>query len=98
MVRSLGVTLGQGYLLARPAAAETWTVAEPEKRRTAASSRRPHRRTGEHAPDPQVSVGSLSELGIERIGGHVMRMSAMAVERGTGMQVSRQRSTMGGSG
>jgi PAS domain S-box-containing protein len=56
MVRSLGVTLGQGYLLARPAGAETWTVAEPAKRRTAAASRRPHRGTAERAPDPTASV------------------------------------------
>ena len=55
-VTSLGVTLGQGYLLARPAGAETWTVAEPAKRRTLASSRQPQRRTMERAPDPGVSV------------------------------------------
>jgi PAS domain S-box-containing protein len=55
-VRSLGVTLGQGYLLARPAAAETWTVAEPPKRRTAASSGRPHRRNEGLAPDIGVSL------------------------------------------
>jgi EAL domain-containing protein (putative c-di-GMP-specific phosphodiesterase class I) len=55
-VRSLGVTLGQGYLLARPAGAETWTVAEPAKRRTSASSRGPQRRTTEPALVPRVSV------------------------------------------
>jgi EAL domain-containing protein (putative c-di-GMP-specific phosphodiesterase class I) len=55
-VSGLGVTLGQGYLLARPAAAEAWTVAEPAKRPTVASGRRPHRRAGERAPDPAVSV------------------------------------------
>ena len=56
MVRSLGVTLGQGYLLARPPGVETWTVEEPAKRPTGASSRRPHRRTGERAPDQAVSA------------------------------------------
>jgi EAL domain-containing protein (putative c-di-GMP-specific phosphodiesterase class I) len=55
-VSGLGVTLGQGYLLARPAAAETWTVAEPPKRRTAASSGRPHRRNEELAPNTGVSL------------------------------------------
>jgi PAS domain S-box-containing protein len=56
MVTNLGVTLGQGYLLARPAAAETWTVAEPAKRRAVVASRRPHRRNLERAPDPRVSA------------------------------------------
>jgi PAS domain S-box-containing protein len=56
MVTNLGVTLGQGYLLARPAAAETWTVAEPSKGLTLASSRQPRRRNLERAPDPRVSA------------------------------------------
>jgi EAL domain-containing protein (putative c-di-GMP-specific phosphodiesterase class I) len=56
MVRSLGVTLGQGYLLARPAGAETWAVAEPAKRLRPGSSRQPRRRSVELAADPVVSV------------------------------------------
>jgi PAS domain S-box-containing protein len=55
-LRSLGVTLGQGYLLARPAAAETWTVAEPTKGLTDAAKRDPRRRKGAHDPAPVVSV------------------------------------------
>jgi PAS domain S-box-containing protein len=55
-VRNLGVTLGQGYLLARPAGVEEWTVAEPTKRQTVIARRRPHRRTVERAPDPALSV------------------------------------------
>jgi len=55
MVRNLGVTLGQGYLLARPAGAETWAVAEPAKRRAVAASRRPHRRTAERPATPASS-------------------------------------------
>ena len=55
-VRSLGVTLGQGYLLARPSWAETWSVAEPTKRRTVASSRQTKRCTVEPAAGPLVSV------------------------------------------
>jgi PAS domain S-box-containing protein len=59
-VRDLGVTLGQGYLLARPAEAETWTVTEPAKRRTVSATRRPPRRNVERAPDPRVSSVSRS--------------------------------------
>ena len=40
MVKSLGVTLGQGYLLARPAEAETWSVVGPPKRGTGMPKRR----------------------------------------------------------
>ncbi len=59
-VRSLGVTLGQGYLFARPARAETWTVPVPAKRRTTTSSHEPRRREVERAPDPEVSVSRLA--------------------------------------
>jgi PAS domain S-box-containing protein len=55
-VRGLGVTLGQGYLLARPAAAEMWTVAEPPNGLTVASKRDAQRRVGERAPAPGVAV------------------------------------------
>lgn len=53
-VRDLGVTLGQGYLLARPAAVETWTMPMPAKRQAAGSSSWPRRRSLELAPDPGV--------------------------------------------
>jgi EAL domain-containing protein (putative c-di-GMP-specific phosphodiesterase class I) len=55
-VRGLGVTLGQGYLLARPSGAETWSVAEPAKRRTLASSRRTKRCSVQPPAGPLVSV------------------------------------------
>jgi EAL domain len=55
MVRNLGVAVGQGYLLARPAGAESWAVAEPAKRRAVAASRRPHRRTAERPATPASS-------------------------------------------
>jgi hypothetical protein len=53
-VRSLGVTLGQGHLLARPSGVEAWTVAQSARRRTGASSSPPQRRKTEPAPDPAV--------------------------------------------
>ena len=43
-VRDLGVTLGQGYLLARPSGAETWTVAEG-----------PHAGAVRHRPVPRLA-------------------------------------------
>ncbi len=39
MVQSLGVTLGQGYLLARPAAAEAWNEPAIEDVRSVAPTR-----------------------------------------------------------
>jgi PAS domain S-box-containing protein len=56
MVTTLGVTLGQGYLFARPAGVETWAVAEPAKRRTVVASRQPQRPSVEPAANPMVSV------------------------------------------
>ena len=55
-VRSLGVTLGQGYLLARPAAAETWIVAEPAKALTDTAKRRP-RATKDGTPRSAAIAG-----------------------------------------
>ena len=52
MVRSLGVTLGQGYLLARPAAAETWSVVGPAKKRAGVPRRDRRRLTGAPAQRP----------------------------------------------
>ena len=56
MLTNLGVTLGQGYLLARPSGAETWTVTEPANGLTDPAMRDPGRREVARAPDPAVSV------------------------------------------
>jgi PAS domain S-box-containing protein len=50
MVRSLGVTLGQGYLLARPAAVETWSVPALAKTQRGAPEHERRRLTGARAP------------------------------------------------
>jgi PAS domain S-box-containing protein len=51
-VRSLGVTLGQGVLLARPAGAETWSPAKPANGRTATPRRDSRRSHVTRASDP----------------------------------------------
>lgn len=55
-VRDLGVTLGQGYLLARTSGAEAWRTAAPAKRRTDAAKRVPPRCNVARAPSPEGSA------------------------------------------
>jgi PAS domain S-box-containing protein len=50
MVRSLGVKLGQGYLLARPAAVETWSVPALPKTPSRAPTRDRRRLSGARVP------------------------------------------------
>jgi PAS domain S-box-containing protein len=82
-VSGLGVTLGQGYLLARPAAAETWTVAEPTKELTDAAKGDPRRRRMAHRA-PIAVAGN--------------RMSCLPDAGDIRLPTRRERSTMGAPG
>jgi len=63
MVRKLGVTLGQGYLLARPARAEMWSVV-PLANRPTVPPRRERRRPNEGSRrEPRGVDLALGELG-----------------------------------
>jgi PAS domain S-box-containing protein len=57
-VRNLGVTLGQGYLLARPAGAEAWTVVERAKSLMGVGNARTPA-TKDRTPRPTAMAGSL---------------------------------------
>jgi EAL domain-containing protein (putative c-di-GMP-specific phosphodiesterase class I) len=83
MVRTLGVTLGQGYLLARPAGAEAWIVSEPANELTDAAKRDPRRRRS-GTPRPTAMAGN--------------RMTCLPDAGDTRLPTRSERSTMGAPG
>jgi PAS domain S-box-containing protein len=60
MVRSLGVTLGQGYLLGRPADVEAWSHAQDSERANRAPRRDRRRHQGDACGQPGRSASSPS--------------------------------------
>jgi predicted signal transduction protein with EAL and GGDEF domain len=62
MVMSLGVTLGQGFLLARPAPAETWSVVVPANRQTGPPRRERGRCRGAPAPSFRSPSSTVAEV------------------------------------